>query len=250
MNKRAEEQQHRQLRPWTFDPPILPKLKMLPNVLNFMDGSRRSTVHVERPQRSATDIFDVLRRAVNERRRIEVLIRDCRGICGIMTGWLLAFDKNETLSTAVIDRRMLPVESTQNSQVVAKTSDVPSDFQTFRAQLANFLRNKKKTDQGRPQRRHHRRQAAQDESEDEHPTSQIQEPCPCRPELFLAMEMLSIHNQSVQRLSGKMSVSEPSASNAATQPISKRAKVRFFARHIPKLFIKGNQVCLIRLLSP
>jgi hypothetical protein len=63
------------------------------------------------------------------------------------------------------------------------------------------------------------------------------------------MELLSINNLIVQRLSGKTQHVEPLPSQTSTSlPTSKRAKVRFFSRHIPKLFIKGNQVCLIRLL--
>jgi hypothetical protein len=64
------------------------------------------------------------------------------------------------------------------------------------------------------------------------------------------MELLSINNLSVQRLSGKTKhIDSSSLQTSTTVLTSKRAKVRFFSRHIPKLFIKGNQVCLIRLLS-
>lgn len=65
------------------------------------------------------------------------------------------------------------------------------------------------------------------------------------------MEMMSINNLTVQRLNANktkhadVSITQPST----VMPTSKRAKVRFFSRHIPKMFIKGNQVCLIRLLS-
>lgn len=59
------------------------------------------------------------------------------------------------------------------------------------------------------------------------------------------MKLLSVNNLIVQRLSGK----PPSTDASSAPPLtSKRAKVRFFSRHIPKLFIKGNEVCLVRLL--
>lgn len=81
----------------------MPKRRVLPTVLNFMDGSRApSTSHTTR-SKSATDIFDLLRRAVNERRRIEVLTRDCRGIDGILIGWLLVFDKHMNLIMSDVD---------------------------------------------------------------------------------------------------------------------------------------------------
>jgi small nuclear ribonucleoprotein (snRNP)-like protein len=79
----------------------LPKRKFQPNVLNFMDGSRLpyNTIH----NKSSTDIFDLLRRAVNERRRIEVLTRDCRGIYGILIGWLIVFDRHMNLIMSDVD---------------------------------------------------------------------------------------------------------------------------------------------------
>ncbi len=80
----------------------IPKRKVQPTVLNFMDGSRHlpsNTGH----NKSSTDIFDLLRRAVNERRRIEVLTRDCRGIYGILLGWLIVFDRHMNLIMSDVD---------------------------------------------------------------------------------------------------------------------------------------------------
>jgi hypothetical protein len=128
----------------------------------------------------------------------------------------------------------------------SKPTDVTNDFQTFRAQLANFLRNKKK----QPVIAKPARQPFIDEDEEDDDDNEHQQPCECHPEQFLPLELLSINNLTVQRLSGKTKPIDSSSSQASTiLPISKRAKVRFFSRHIPKLFIKGNQVCLIRLLS-
>ena len=76
-----------------------------------------------------------------------------------------------------------------------------------------------------------------------------QGPVPCRSDAFLPMRLLSVHNVSVQRLSGKTQFNESQTSQISVTLTSKRPKTRFFARHIPKLFIKGNQVCLIRLLN-
>ena len=76
------------------------KRKILPTVLNFVDGSRIKT---NTNDKSSTDIFDLLRRAINERRRIEVLTRDCRGIHGILIGWLLVFDKHMNLIMSDVD---------------------------------------------------------------------------------------------------------------------------------------------------
>ncbi len=130
---------------------------------------------------------------------------------------------------------------------VSKTTDVTNDFQTFRAQLANFLRNKKK----QPIIAKPSRQSFIDEDEeDNNPNDEQQHPCECHPEQFLPMELLSINNLTVQRLSGKTKhIDSLSSQTSTTLVTSKRPKVRFFSRHIPKLFVKGNQVCLIRLLS-
>ena len=59
-----------------------------------------------------------------------------------------------------------------------------------------------------------------------------------------------MNNFTVQRLSDKTKQTDSSSPSYPTTMVlmSKRAKVRFFSRHIPKLFIKGNQICLIRLL--
>ena len=133
---------------------------------------------------------------------------------------------------------------------VSKPTDVTNDFQTFRAQLANFLRNKKKP----PVVAKPSRPSFTDEDEDDHNNlNEQQQPCECHPELFLPMKLLSINNLTVQRLSGKTQHNDTASSSSSSQPsttliTSKRPKVRFFSRHIPKLFIKGNQVCLIRLL--
>lgn len=133
---------------------------------------------------------------------------------------------------------------------VSKPTDVTNDFQTFRAQLANFLRNKKKQPViAKPPRP----SFIDEDEEDDLFNAQQQQPSECHPEQFLSMELLSINNLTVQRLSGKTQHID-SASSSSSQPLttlmtSKRPKVRFFSRHIPKLFIKGNQVCLIRLLS-
>ena len=84
----------------------LPKRKIQQTVLNFMDGSRLSLSNsTTNPQhhKPETDIFDLLRRAVRERRRIEVLTRDCRGIYGILTGWLIVFDRHMNLIMSDVD---------------------------------------------------------------------------------------------------------------------------------------------------
>ena len=117
-----------------------------------------------------------------------------------------------------------------------------NDFQTFRAQLANFLRNKKK----QPVVAKPKQSALIDDDSDE----EEHHPCQSHPEELLTMELLSINNVTVQRLSNKTQHSDRCSSKPSTALVSsKRPKVRFFSRHIPKLFIKGNQVCLIRLLS-
>lgn len=117
-----------------------------------------------------------------------------------------------------------------------------NDFQTFRAQLANFLRNKKKQPVvAKPQQS----SVVDDDNDEQEPHS-----CQSHPEGFLPMELLSINNVTVQRLSNKTKHIDPCPSKPTTTLVSsKRPKVRFFSRHIPKLFIRGNQVCLIRLLS-
>ncbi len=85
-------------------PRNIPKRKVQPTVLNFMDGSRiTANNNNTRNNKSSTDIFDLLRRAVNERRRIEVLTRDCRGIYGILIGWLIVFDKHMNLIMSDVD---------------------------------------------------------------------------------------------------------------------------------------------------
>lgn len=83
----------------------LPRRKVQQTVLNFMDGSRLSSSNDNnlKQQKSPTDIFDLLRRAVRERRRIEVLTRDCRGIYGILTGWLIVFDRHMNLIMSDVD---------------------------------------------------------------------------------------------------------------------------------------------------
>ncbi|CAF5111177.1 unnamed protein product, partial [Rotaria magnacalcarata] len=127
-----------------------------------------------------------------------------------------------------------------------KPTEVTNDFQTFRAQLANFLRNKKKQSVvAKPPRQTFIDEDDEDDENDDH-----QQTCECHPENFLSMELLSINNLTVQRLSNTTkNVDTSSIETTTILPTSKRAKVRFFSRHIPKLFIKGNQVCLIRLLS-
>lgn len=80
----------------------IPKRKVQPTVLNFMDGSRMPSNNYNKHNKSS-DIFDLLRRAVNERRRIEVLTRDCRGIYGILIGWLIVFDKHMNLIMSDVD---------------------------------------------------------------------------------------------------------------------------------------------------
>ncbi|CAF1283725.1 unnamed protein product [Rotaria sordida] len=227
-----------------------PKRKILPTVLNFMDGSRLISNTYNKYNKSSTDIFDLLRRAINERRRIEVLTRDCRGIYGILVGWLIIFDKHMNLIMSDVDevfRRLTDGHDylelgpkKQNIQLtdtsISKTTEITNDFQTFRTQLANFLRNKKK----QPIIAKPPQQSFIDEDNDEY-----QQSYECHPEQFLSMELLSINNLTVQRLSSQTKHVDTSSSSQT----SKRAKVRFFSRHIPKLFIKGNQVCLIRLLS-
>lgn len=81
----------------------IPKRKVQPTVLNFMDGSRTTSTNNNKQNKSSNDIFDLLRRAVNERRRIEVLTRDCRGIYGILIGWLIVFDKHMNLIMSDVD---------------------------------------------------------------------------------------------------------------------------------------------------
>ena len=130
-----------------------------------------------------------------------------------------------------------------------------TDFQTFRAQLANFLQtNKRKPPTvAKAKRAPFVRDGEDDDGEeDETMDHELQQPSQCHPEQFLPMKLLNVNNVTVQRLSGKSTHVEPassSSSQASTLLTSKRAKVRFFSRHIPKLFVKGNQVCLIRLLS-
>ncbi|CAF0758037.1 unnamed protein product [Adineta steineri] len=240
-----------------------PKRRILPTVLNFMDNSRMISNNYNKYNKSSTDIFDLLRRAVNERRRIEVLTRDCRGIYGILIGWLIVFDKHMNLIMSDVDevfRRLtdghdylelgpktqdIP-SNKPDTPPISKTPEVTNDFQTFRAQLANFLRNKKKP----PVTAKPPRQIFQDEEEEDDESEYEQQTCECHPEQFLSMELLSINNLIVQRLSGKTQHVDSSPPQTSTSlPISKRAKVRFFSRHIPKIFIKGNQICLIRLLS-
>lgn len=83
-----------------------PRRKVQQTVLNFMDGSRLTSLNntTNPPHlKPATDIFDLLRRAVRERQRIEVLTRDCRGIYGILTGWLIAFDRHMNLIMSDVD---------------------------------------------------------------------------------------------------------------------------------------------------
>ncbi|CAF0730869.1 unnamed protein product [Rotaria sp. Silwood1] len=240
----------------------IPKRKILPTVLNFMDGSRMISNTNNKYNKSSTDIFDLLRRAINERRRIEVLTRDCRGIYGILIGWLIVFDKHMNLIMSDVDevfRRLtdghdylelgpkkqnIPLNKSDTS--IPKTTEITNDFQAFRAQLANFLRNKKK----QPIIAKPPQQSFIDE--DDENDNEYQQSCECHPEQFLSMELLTINNLTVQRLSSKIKYADTSSSSSQTStilPTSKRAKVRFFSRHIPKLFIKGNQVCLIRLLS-
>ncbi|CAF1022997.1 unnamed protein product [Rotaria sordida] len=230
-----------------------PKRKILPTVLNFMDGSRLISNTYNKYNKSSTDIFDLLRRAINERRRIEVLTRDCRGIYGILVGWLIIFDKHMNLIMSDVDevfRRLTDghdylelgpkkqnIQLSKSDTSISKTTEITNDFQTFRTQLANFLRNKKK----QPIIAKPPQQSFIDEDNDEY-----QQSYECHPEQFLSMELLSINNLTVQRLSSQTKHVDTSSSSSQT---SKRAKVRFFSRHIPKLFIKGNQVCLIRLLS-
>jgi small nuclear ribonucleoprotein (snRNP)-like protein len=81
----------------------IPRRKVQPTVLNFMDGSHVTSNNNSKQNKSSTDIFDLLRRAVNERRRIEVLTRDCRGIYGILIGWLIVFDRHMNLIMSDVD---------------------------------------------------------------------------------------------------------------------------------------------------
>ncbi|CAF1672416.1 unnamed protein product [Adineta ricciae] len=239
-----------------------PRRKTLPTVLNFMDGSRPTPTNSSRKNKPTMDIYDLLRRAVNERRRIEVLTRDCRGIYGILIGWLIVFDKHMNLIMSDVDevfRRLtdghdylelgtkkenLPVAKPTTSN--SKAPEVPDDFQTFRAQLANFLRNKKKPSTATKAPR----QALPVNDDEEIENECYQPPCECHPEQFLSMELLTVNNLIVQRLSGKSPHVDSSSVQLSTPLItSNRAKVRFFSRHIPKLYVKGDQICLIRLLS-
>jgi small nuclear ribonucleoprotein (snRNP)-like protein len=87
----------------SFQSRNIPRRKIQPTVLNFMDGSRMIPNNNTKHNRSPTDIFDLLRRAVSERRRIEVLTRDCRGIYGILIGWLIVFDKHMNLIMSDVD---------------------------------------------------------------------------------------------------------------------------------------------------
>jgi small nuclear ribonucleoprotein (snRNP)-like protein len=87
----------------TSQPLIRRKRKVQATVLNFMDGSLMPLSTPNNRTRSSTDIFDLLRRAVNERKRIEVLTRDCRGIYGILIGWLIVFDKHMNLIMTDVD---------------------------------------------------------------------------------------------------------------------------------------------------
>ena len=133
--------------------------------------------------------------------------------------------------------------------------DVTTDFQTFRAQLANFLQtNKRKPPTAAKPRRapYVADDDDDDDGGDETVDRELQQPSQCHPEEFLPMKLLNVNNVAVQRLSGKgahVESASSSSSQASTPLTSKRPKVRFFSRHIPKLFVKGNQVCLIRLLS-
>lgn len=84
--------------------PIPPKIRVLPTVLNFMDGSRLHMKPQNSRNRSKNDIFDLLRRAVNQNLRVEVLTRDCRGIDGLLVGWLIAFDKHMNMVMSDVDQ--------------------------------------------------------------------------------------------------------------------------------------------------
>lgn len=261
--------------------PIAPKRRVLPTVLTFMAGPPSTSNQSNSRKKPTIDIFDLLRRAVNEKRRIEVLTRDCRGIDGILIGWLIVFDKHMNLIMSDVDevcRRLtdgqdylelcakqeenqppLPPSplQTSSSSTTKKSTDVPEDFQSFRAKLANFLKNKKKPEPPAAKPRRRNIQHDGDDSDDEndlekryHDENQLS--AECHPERFLSMQLLTINNVNVQRLSGKtQAIDDSSASLTLTSTVvqmSKRPKVRFFSRHIPKMFVKGNQICLIRLL--
>ncbi|CAF2364937.1 unnamed protein product [Rotaria sp. Silwood2] len=210
-----------------------PRRKILPTVLNFMDNSRMISNTNAKYNKSSTDIFDLLRQAISERRRIEVLTRDCRGIYGILIGWLIVFDKHMNLIMSDVDevfRRLTDghdylelgskkqnIPSTDIS--ISKTPEITNDFQTFRAQLANFLRNKKKQPIiAKPPQRSFI-------DEDQEDDDEYQQSCECHPEQFLSMELLSINNLTVQRLSNKTKHVDTSSSQTSTiLPTSKRAK--------------------------
>ena len=87
----------------TFHTRNMPSRRVLPTVLNFVDGSRITPSNNGNCNASSTDIFDLLRRALNEHQRIEVLTRDCRGIYGILIGWLIVFDKHMNLIMSDVD---------------------------------------------------------------------------------------------------------------------------------------------------
>jgi len=264
--------------------PIAPKRRVLPTVLTFMAGPPSTSNQSNSRKKPTIDIFDLLRRAVNEKRRIEVLTRDCRGIDGILIGWLIVFDKHMNLIMSDVDevcRRLtdgqdylelgakqeenqppppLPLQPAlqpSSSSTTKKSTNVPEDFQSFRAKLANFLKNKKKPEQPAPKPRRRNIQHDGDDSDDDNDLEkryqdENQVSAECHPERFLSMQLLTINNVNVQRLSGKtQAIDDSSASSTSISTVvqmSKRPKVRFFSRHIPKMFVKGNQICLIRLL--
>ncbi len=108
-------------------PRNIPNRKVQPTVLNFMDGSHAMSNRNTKYNKPSTDIFDLLRRAVNERRRIEVLTRDCRGIYGILTGWLIVFDKHMNLIMSDVDevfRRL--TDGHDYLELGSKRQDIPS----------------------------------------------------------------------------------------------------------------------------
>jgi len=190
----------------------VPKRKVQPTVLNFMDGSRSTSSYNNIPP---------VKRKFN-------------------------------LKYYCLENNIIEIYFSIATASNSKPADVPNDFQTFRAQLANFLRNKNKPPAVAKQRRSHVEDDDTEDDDDEKIRKELAQPCQPHPEQFLCMELLSINNLNVQRLSGRAQTIDSSSSSSLPSTVtitSKRPKVRFFSRHVPKLFIKGNQVCLIRLLS-
>ncbi|CAF0772561.1 unnamed protein product [Didymodactylos carnosus] len=213
------------------------------NVLTFMDETNIDEKKIKYPT------FDLLRRALKEQRRIEVLVRDCRGIYAVLIGWLLAFDKQMNLILSDVDevfRRLTDGKDfiqygandnnvNKHEQQIAdekkndnKMSMKPvADYDTFRQQLTNFLKHNPKKPLEIVKKNVVKKEIISDDEEEDEFTSE------CQPENLLRIHLLN---------------TEKSSSSIPPQIVSKRAKPRFFSRHIPKLFVKGNEICLVRLL--